>query len=462
MNEGALRAFAVLGVVAALAAASVGCLSKPTEFRCSTNAGCGRIPAGAGTCEATHYCSFPDDSCDGSGRRYPAYAGAFSGTCVGSPADAGSVDADAGPADHATAETGCDGGRTMCGGLCVDLDSDQGNCGSCGRNCVDTPCQDGLCQATEIATAQPNPVALVLDAERVYWVNRGLIPDGGIPAREQGSLMSVKKTGEDLIELRRLLDGPNGIAMHDGVIYTTGFAGSQTQRHTWVLKRDVASGVENYLWTSQYGMSFGIAVDGENVFWGTYTQHSVMGVGLTGDVDAGVVATVSVSGLLPRDLATAANGVVWLNYTKEIDGVIGGPGSVMKVVPGNDPVTLAEDQVFPLSVAVDSTNAYWVTNGAVMKVGLQPDGGATQLAKPESSACATAVDEATDSVYWVGGTRVWKVRRNGGTAQALAVTQQSGSQCGIAVDRTHVFWTSMSAIDEPTDQPTGKVLKVAN
>lgn len=41
----------------------------------------------------------------------------------------------------------CRSGLTPCGGMCVDLESDPANCGSCGSACAGGSCEDGDCQA---------------------------------------------------------------------------------------------------------------------------------------------------------------------------------------------------------------------------------------------------------------------------------------------------------------------------
>ena len=69
----------------ALALASVvlvgGCTPIATAFRCADSAACIREGV-AGTCEASHWCSFPDAACD-SGRRYGEFAGdGLSNLCV--------------------------------------------------------------------------------------------------------------------------------------------------------------------------------------------------------------------------------------------------------------------------------------------------------------------------------------------------------------------------------------------
>jgi len=60
------------------AVASAGCL-RSTQFKCAQDADCGAT----GVCEAVGFCSFPSNSCPGSGRSFSDSAGqGLSNTCV--------------------------------------------------------------------------------------------------------------------------------------------------------------------------------------------------------------------------------------------------------------------------------------------------------------------------------------------------------------------------------------------
>jgi len=70
-------------LVLCCALASSACL-RTTEYRCQGDSSCG----GAGMCETSGFCSFPDGEC-ASGRRYNEAAGTLGGTCTsgGNPQD---------------------------------------------------------------------------------------------------------------------------------------------------------------------------------------------------------------------------------------------------------------------------------------------------------------------------------------------------------------------------------------
>ena len=103
----------------------------------------------------------------------------------------------------------------------------------------------------------------------------------------------------------------------------------------------------------------------------------------------------------------------------------------------------------PVGLAVDSTNVYWVSGGAVMKVPIT--GGAPSVVSPGSpiaySSTSPLVIDAKN-VYWPteiwpdGGTRsqiILAAPLSGGAADTLATGAVTVS--GIALDATSLYWT---------------------
>jgi alpha-tubulin suppressor-like RCC1 family protein len=75
------------------------CAGAPT-YKCQTNAQCIDSAGATGICEADSYCSFADNSCSATSRRYAEGAGdGKAGTCV-APAASGCIGAVAGGEDH--------------------------------------------------------------------------------------------------------------------------------------------------------------------------------------------------------------------------------------------------------------------------------------------------------------------------------------------------------------------------
>jgi hypothetical protein len=135
--------------------------------------------------------------------------------------------------------------------------------------------------------------------------------------------------------------------------------------------------------------------------------------------------------------SSAANHVYWVTF----------PGTVNKVASGGGCVTtLATGQRYPVSVAVDNTNVYWVdlTGGTVKSVPL--DGGSvTTLASGQTYPTSVAADGT--HVYWVNfgypynGTSVDGTLNEVPVGGGAVTTLAGGNPSSVAVDGTHVYWT---------------------
>lgn len=101
-------------VVALALAGTAGCTINIAGFVCARSEQCVDGAGRQGACEGDGHCSFADDTCLESGRRYATYAGSRSGQCVAGPnpeADAGrGAGSDAGDAGDAGVDAGMDGG----------------------------------------------------------------------------------------------------------------------------------------------------------------------------------------------------------------------------------------------------------------------------------------------------------------------------------------------------------------
>lgn len=78
------------------------------------------------------------------------------------------VTADAGDdaSADAAADASCAAGLVACGASCVDLQTDDGNCGACGLVCS-TTCTAGRC--IETIAMGLHAVSLATDGSYVYW-----------------------------------------------------------------------------------------------------------------------------------------------------------------------------------------------------------------------------------------------------------------------------------------------------
>ena len=133
----------------------------------------------------------------------------------GASGEAG-LSGDAG-AGHAASGAGGDAGASGSAGdgaaSCGDVDSDPLNCGACGNVCADGGCWRGLCRqasgGTRLVTGE-YPIALAVDADRIYWLNYIRVSLNELPHTQlkscplSGCLGNPKLLWDDRQDARRL------------------------------------------------------------------------------------------------------------------------------------------------------------------------------------------------------------------------------------------------------------------
>lgn len=83
-----------------------------------------------------------------------------------------------GGAPPAPAGNACAAGLTDCGGVCVDLSSDELNCGACGYGCGSVPCFGGVCDTGAIVQNDSPPIGQVIDEVTTCAAGLTMCPSG--------------------------------------------------------------------------------------------------------------------------------------------------------------------------------------------------------------------------------------------------------------------------------------------
>lgn len=346
--------------------------------------------------------------------------------------DAGSKEASK-AADTGVGDAGGCGSLTSCSGHCVDIESDDDNCGGCGLSCPGG-CKAGECM-TVLATVNGYalPWGVAIDSTSIYWTNS----QSGVGSA--GSLMEVGLAG-GLVTTLATGENPQPIAVSTSRVY---WADDLTFRLLSIpLGGGTVTTISSTSADGSAGGASGIAVDALNVYWtGTDTVNQAPAAG-------GAVSTLASLQDGPTAIAVDATNVYWT--TASTIATIG--------LAGGTSTTLASGQSFPMGIAVDSASVYWInagtsindnTDGSVVRVAL--GGGAVQtLASGQNHPMGVTIDDT--NVYWTTMDAVMKIPLDGGTPQTLV----SGmGPVGIVLDATSVYFANDLYSGSGGEEPSG-------
>jgi hypothetical protein len=361
------------------------------------------------------------------------------------------------PTDAAIDALTCTQPLTACNGACVDVQTDNGNCGACGAACAGT-CLAGKCAVTEtLASPVREAEILAVGPTGVYFSSGG----SSWLNYTDATLLGVHLDGGTVATLGAA-EGVFGVALDSTNVYWTADQGI-------VAKTPIAGGSTVTLASGVSSPGF-VAVQGSNVYWtttGTSAGSHLDGAVLTVPVAGGGVTTIASGQHWSGGLATDATNVYWAcsgtgptHYTD---------GTIMKApLAGGAPTTMASGRNASWALAVDANNVYWVDNGTganhyqdgtVLQMPLA-GGSVTTLASAQHQPYGITVDSS--SVYWVnqgtfycpsdGGTcaynndgSVMSVPIGGGTPTALA-TAVSIPQA-IVVAASGIYWTTFGTYE---------------
>ena len=342
----------------------------------------------------------------------------------------------------------CASPRSLCGGECVDEQTDPNHCGGCGVACAGS-CLSARCLLT-IASNQDHPTGIAVNGTYIYWTNQGT------GALTNGSVVSAPAAGiSDGGPPTVLAAGqgsPDGIVLDENRVYwTTELTGTLMSLPASAASGGVATPVT--LVSGQRDPA-GLAVDPARLYWtnagGGADGGTVMSLSL-GDAGAAAPATLASGQAAPVAIAVNDAGVFWTD-----EGAV----VALPFADAAAPVVLVATT--PSAIAIDGTSVYWTrlgtaangyTDGSVLRL-VRATGVVTTLATGQSVGVAIAVDGT--SAYWTtrqmtgGGGNIVKVAITGGSPTTLLAGQ--APRGGLAVDATSVYWAS--------DNEGGSVLKL--
>ncbi|MCH9685689.1 MAG: hypothetical protein K0V04_29930 [Deltaproteobacteria bacterium] len=423
-------------LAAAIAGLGLGC---SLTFPCETDAQCTRNST-PGVCQASGYCSFPDQQCE-SDQRYGELAPrGLAGTCVpvaGTESGSGSGTTGSGT----TAAPMSSGGTTVTPpstgspGTTVTLDgtstaSDGSTTQGEGSSSTGRPpvCCHGDCP--DACAGACNPVqfagpAMDSEAVDVVVVDQWVVWSTGI-----GSTLRITSIEPGLDGL--LAAVPDNVfvsqlAADDTHVYFVDFMGPTVRRAS------VPDGtVELVTQVTEGQANFGdLVVDQTHVYFAMLGSGGVWRAAKDlSDVDA---AEPFADDLLPFDIALDATHAYWIDLdTDQIHRL------ALARAGNNGAIESILDSFVLRALVVDQTHVF-VGNGSDI-VRLDKDGtNPLTLANGAGLVWDMAFDEI--HVYWTtdGGNTVERVRKDGtGTSEVLAV---SSSPQGLSLDCATLYWT---------------------
>jgi hypothetical protein len=349
----------------------------------------------------------------------------------------------------ATGETGgCDGGLSLCSGLCTNTQSDPANCNKCGNSCGSgVLCVAGACQCNADAGQ-----TLCTGPNGATCVDTLTDPNNcGACAhicQVQGNNTCVSGFCQPAIVAQ-----PNApiwdIAVNATTIYWT--QPNTTTTLGGLLQKPFAAGTTVSTVVANLQDPRGIALDLNNIYWVDYADTSVDQAKILG----GSVVTdwpafsspgtpIPPTYVQPLSVAVDSMFIYW---------VANGTGDILRVPIGAaatiPPTVLQSGEGTPFAIAVDGTNVYWVDqgtsvnppNGSVKQKAKDGTGIVTTLAPNEPSPGAIAIDG--HNVYWTDKVNPGFVKQIviGGGAAAITLAQNEGAPYGIAIDADSVYWT---------------------
>ena len=221
-----------------------------------------------------------------------------------------------------------------------------------------------------LAANEDAPTDIVVDGERVYWV-------------DAHALRSMPKSGGAVTSLLRDVALSSVLAADDTHLYC-----AATDVGAILQLPKVGGATTQLIGGQQFGLGIlGLAVDADAVYFTNHWDASVVAVPL-GGASSRIIASAQPA---PYAVAVRDHAVYWSRNNR--------PGVVMRASSVGSVSPVADGQSLPWAITTDAQNVYWldVGDGSVWRARLDGQS-AMRIAQKTGFPTAIAVDD--DTVFW--------------------------------------------------------------
>jgi hypothetical protein len=328
------------------------------------------------------------------------------------PDASGSIDDASGSSDDSDGSTDGSGNPEGASGMgpgfavhssCGYTQVDPHNCGVCGHDCAGGACQAGVCVPLPpgvLASGVVAPTSVAVDASNVYWISEGEHSDGDGGVAGLVQVLKCAKTGCN--------NSPTLLAsgQWDSVSIMTLFGASNDSKDTL----------------------HGLTVDGTNVYWATETALFACAIDGCNNSPT-VLFTADTTIAAPPSVISVSAGTV---YSVNEYGVFGCPASgCLGDGGGSSPPSDLLWNGQAQGVVIDSTSAYWNSNGSLLSCALGGCNRApTLLMEPnallQNESIGQIAEDDTYLYYTIGAPTSFQL----GNGPGYVVTQSSSLALG--------------------------------
>jgi hypothetical protein len=300
-----------------------------------------------------------------------------------------------------------------CGGLCTDLQTDAKNCGSCGRNCGDASCSDGVCEAEVALPVRDQLFEFVVYTDGYYVRERdGVIvryPRGSrgddgtrigegwelsvapghlYAVADQGLVRFSHQTGARELVYDTSVSFPT---WHASSVFFCDFRSMDVAR----ILEDGGARVALAMRTDTF--CSGLAVDDRNVYWTEAAGDEDLVDLYKTPVTGGTATRIASRQRGMRQIRSNGDDIVWTTLfwdagAKEHAALMGMP------VSGTTPTELFSGEAYAFEI--DGPTVYWLTETHVFKRGVR-SADLVKLAHAKSPHPGPRFVVDATHVYWV-------------------------------------------------------------